>query len=50
MMDESVRERELKPLRKIQNNYEKLVITLSKALDDDYDGIRVENIVDWLLK
>lgn len=50
MMDESVRERELKPLRKIQNNYEKLVISLSKALDDDYDGIRVENIVDWLLK
>ncbi|KXA16031.1 ATP-binding protein [Gardnerella pickettii] len=50
MMDESVRERELKPLRKIQNNYEKLVITLSKALDDNYEGIRVENIVDWLLK
>lgn len=50
MMDESMRERELKPLRKIQNNYEKLVITLSKALDDDYDGIRVESIVDWLLK
>ena len=50
MMDESMRERELKPLRKIQNNYEKLVITLSKDLDDDYDGIRVENIVDWLLK
>lgn len=50
MMDESVRERELKPLRKIKNNYEKLVITLSKALDDNYEGIRVENIVDWLLK
>ena len=49
-MDESVRARELKSLRKIQNNYEKLVITLSKALDDDYDCIRVENIVDWLLK
>lgn len=50
MMDESVRECELKPLRKIRNNYDKLVITLSKALDDDYDGIRAENIVDWLLK
>lgn len=50
MMDESVRERELKPLRKIRNNYDKLVITLSKTLDDDYDGIRAENIVDWLLK
>ena len=50
MMDESVRERELKPLRKIRNKYDKLVITLSKALDDDYDGIRAENIVDWLLK
>ena len=44
MMDESLRERELKPLRKIRNKYDKLVITLSKALDDDYDGIRAENI------
>ena len=50
MMDESLRERELKPLRKIRNNYDKLVITLSKALDDDYDCIRAENIVDWLFK
>lgn len=50
MKSEAVRERELKSLRKIQNNYKKMVITLDKALDDEYDGIQVVNIVEWLLK
>lgn len=35
MTSESVRERELKPLQKIQNNYQKMIITLNKALDDE---------------
>lgn len=49
MTNELVRKRELKPLQKILNNYQKIVITLDKALDDDYDGIRVYEIIDWLL-
>lgn len=50
MKSESVRERELRPLQKIQNNYEKMVITLDKALDDEYDGIQVVEMLEWLLK
>lgn len=50
MKNESVRERELRPLQKIQNNYEKMVITLDKALDDEYDGIQVVEMLEWLLK
>lgn len=50
MKNESVRERELRPLQKIQNNYEKMVITLDKALDDEYDGIQVVEMLEWLLR
>lgn len=50
MQSESVRSRELKPLQKIPNNYNKMVITLDKALDDDYEGICVQGIVDWLMQ
>lgn len=50
MNNEVVRERELKSLIKIPNNYKKMVLTLDKALDDDYDGISVTKIIDWLLE
>ena len=49
MKDETVRQRELKPLQKISNNYKKIVLSIDLALDDDYDGIHVVSIVDWLL-
>lgn len=47
---ESVIQRELKSLKKIPNNYKKIVITLDTGLDDDYDGIHVEDMIQWLLK
>ena len=47
---EAVRERELKPLQKIKNNYKKMIITLDKALDDEIDGILIVEIIEWLLK
>ena len=50
MKNELVRERELKSLQKIHNNYKKMVITLDKALDDEYDGIQSVDVIEWLLK
>ena len=50
MKNESVRERELKSLQKIHDNYKKLVITLDKGLDDEYDGIQSIDVIEWLLK
>lgn len=50
MKNESVRGRELKPLQKIQNNHKKIVITLDKAIDDEYDGIESIAVIEWLLK
>lgn len=50
MKNESVRGRELKTLQKIQNNHKKIVITLDKAIDNEYDGIESIDIIEWLLK
>ena len=47
MKNESVRGRELKTL---QNNHKKIVITLDKAIDDEYDGIESIAVIEWLLK
>ena len=49
MMSEDVRNRELAPLRNIRDNYEKIVLSLTPGLDTSYDGIRSENLINWLL-
>ncbi len=49
MTSEDVRKRELKPLIKIRDNYEKIVLSLDKGLDSSYDGIKSVNVIDWLL-
>lgn len=49
MISEDVRERELKPLRKINDNYEKIVLSLNTGIDTSYDGIKSVNLIDWLL-
>lgn len=42
-------EREMKPLYAIRDNYEKIVLTLDKLTIGNYDGIKVINLLDWLL-
>ena len=49
MMDESVRARELAPLEAIQDNYEKFVLSMDKTYITDREGIRFQNIIDFLL-
>ena len=44
-----VRNRELSPLQKIRDNYEKIVLSLEPGLDASYDGIKSLNLIDWLL-
>ena len=39
----------MKQRKKKYNNYKKIVLSMDLALDDDYDGIHVVSIVDWLL-
>ncbi len=47
--DEKTLKRELTPLKKINDNYPKYIISLDDDLDADYEGIRKINAIDWLL-
>lgn len=49
MLSEDVRKRELAPLQSIRDNYEKKVLSLEPGLDSSYDGIRSENLIEWLI-
>lgn len=49
MQSEAVRKRELAPLQRIRDNYEKVVLSLEPGLDASYDGIKSQNLIDWLL-
>lgn len=49
MTSEDVRRRELAPLRKINDNYEKIVLSMHTELVSSYDGIKSINLIDWLI-
>lgn len=43
------RERELRPLRMIPDNYEKIVLSMDRSFIKSYDGIKSLYLIDWLL-
>ena len=47
--DEKVRDREIRSLENIKDNYEKIILTMDKTINQDFNGIKVMNIIDWLL-
>ena len=47
--DENVLARELRSLESIEDNYEKVILTMDKTINKDFNGIKVMNIIDWLL-
>ena len=50
LLDERVKERELRSLESINDNYEKIVLTMDKSINNDYNGIKIINIIDWLIE
>ncbi len=50
MTNESTFDREMTPLKNIKDNYEKIVLTLDKFSIGNYEGIKVINLIDWLLE
>lgn len=50
MTDERTFEREMAPLRKIQDNWPKTILTLDRYTVGEYEGIRVQHVLDWLLQ
>lgn len=47
--DESTLKRELTPLEKINDHYQKFILTLDDDPEADYNGIRRINVLDWLM-
>lgn len=48
LMDEKVKERELAPLKAIPDNYEKTILSMDKSYITDHEGIKFQNIIDFL--
>lgn len=49
MAADQTKERELRPLMQIRDNYEKVILAMDKGLYNSVDGIKIVNIIDWLL-
>ena len=49
MLAPETRERELRPLRMIRDNYEKIVLSMDRSFINSYDGIKSLYLIDWLL-
>lgn len=47
--DNRIFDRELRSLKKIDDNYEKLILTSDKIPLSNEDGIKIRNVLDWLL-
>lgn len=50
LVDENTFNREMRPLKQIEDNYEKIILTLDRYTLGNYEGIKVINIIDWLLE
>jgi len=49
MISEDVRKSELKPLKRIDDNYEKIILSLDYNDNQSYNGIKAINLINWLL-
>ena len=50
MNSEEVRNRELRPLKAINDNYEKIVLSTDRSFVTSDEGIKILNIIDWLME
>ena len=49
MNSEDVRRRELTPLQRVRDNYEKMILSLDPGLKTSFEGIQSRNLIDWLI-
>ena len=47
--DTKILDRELRSLKKINDNYEKIILTSDKIPVFNEDGIKIKNVLEWLL-
>ena len=50
MLSNETAERELRPLQNIQDNYEKMILSMDRNYINSYAGIKNLNLIDWLLE
>lgn len=50
IVNEEVRDREIRCLESISDNYEKIILTMDKTINKDFNGIKIINIIDFLLE
>lgn len=49
VLDEKTKQRELEPLQSVSDHNAKILLTLDTLAANDYNGIKHENVIDWLL-
>jgi len=50
LLDKGVREREISALSTIKDNYEKVVLSMDNSFVTSQDGIKLQNVIDFLLE
>lgn len=50
MASEQTRERELRPMMHIRDNFEKVILTMDRTFSNSSDGVKIINLIDWLLE
>ena len=50
LVDENTFNREIRPLKQIKDNYEKIILTMDRSINKDFNGIKVINLIDFLLE
>lgn len=45
-----VKERELKPFYHVDDHYTKMVLSMDRSYEQSYNGIKIVNLIDWLLE
>ena len=48
--DKETFDREIHSFLRIEDNYEKIILTLDTLAIGNYNGIKVVNVIDWLLE
>lgn len=50
MTSQETFEREIRPLENIRDNYEKIILTMDRLTPENYNGIQVRYLLDWLIE
>ena len=49
VMAEETYDREIRPLKSVRDNYEKIILTMDRFGLGNDEGVKVVNVIDWLL-